>query len=399
MMVFLVWSGHLKHNESSWTMKPRVVHLINSLYSFGGAERLICEFVRINQESPPAVILIWNAKPSLLDNFSDKGVDVAVLLPPRISQLKRAKAMLEASDIVHVHLSPAQLLGCLLNKPKLFTQHNSWNRRRSIPMIRRLDRLIYACYDRVVGVSRAVTHDIMSWCDGTPDRFRTVVNGIDLCRFSATPRPWVDRLAKGEIRIGMVARFTANKDHACLLRALARLPDRFSLDLVGAGRLEDRLRATVSALGIENRVRIHSILDDMPAFYRSIDLYVHSSRFDGFSLVVAEAMAAGVPVLASDIDGLRDTVGNAEQCFVPGDDAQLAKLITSVCASKESFEGLARRGVIWAHNFSSSRMASEYWRLYKEMAGFPEAETCVSRTNETGKLATNDGLNSVHTIG
>lgn len=359
--------------EDGVTVEMVVVHLINSLYAAGGAERLVSEMARCCPRPPLQVITLWDSKPSLRDTIPPEMIEVVSLMPPGFANMRRAWAMLRQADVVHVHLSPAQLLGLFIRKPKLFTQHNSWNSRRHIPLMRLIDRLLYAPYDIVAGVSSAVTSDVLSWSSGTPERFRTVLNGIDLQRFRAPPRRWTRRLCEGPVRLGMVARFCAMKDHPTLLRALALLPDRFTLDLAGAGPLERQLRTLADDLGLGDRIRFRGVLSDMPAFYGSIDLYVQSSRFDGFSLVAAEAMAAGLPVLASDIDGLRDTIGDPARCFPEGDFVQLARMIDAVTGDPATYNQIAQQNTTLACRYDASRMASEYQRLYGELVAAPSA--------------------------
>ncbi|HTH27750.1 MAG TPA: glycosyltransferase [Sphingobium sp.] len=349
-------------------MPTRVVHLINSLHALGGAERLVGTIAKLGSQRPLQVVTLWNASPSVASELPAGTIETVSLLPFSIAALTKARSMIARADVVHVHLSPAQFIGAFIRRPKLFTQHNSWNGRRALPCVQWLDRLLYGRYDRVVGVSDAVTRNVGLWASGDPDRYVTVSNGIELGHFDAPPRAWTARLRDGTVRVGMAARFCANKDHATLLRALALLPPRFELHFAGTGNLEAEARVRAGDLGVEERTRFHGAVTSMRDFYGMIDLYVQSSHHDGFSLVAAEAMASGVPLLATDIPGLSDTIGSRDQCVAPRDAPALATAIMAAVLDQRRYEAWAQRGKRQALLFDASRMVTDYEALYACLA-------------------------------
>lgn len=359
-------------------MPTRVVHLINSLHTLGGAERLIGTIANLTLERPVRVVTLWGAEAPLAFNLCPGAIDVVSLLPFSLAAFREAYAMITSADVVHVHLSPAQFVGACIRRPKLFTQHNNWNGRRALPLVRWLDRLVYSRYDRVVGVSGAVTENVELWAGGNTTRYVTVPNGIDLQAFDAPARVWPQRLRCGTVRIGMAARFCTNKDHATLISALALLPPRFELHLAGTGSLEPKIRALASGLGVAHRVHFLGPVESMQDFYGTTDLYVQSSRYDGFSLVAVEAMAAGLPLLATDIPGLRDTVGAPDQCVPPDNAVALADAIAAAVANPERYEAMAHRGKRQALNFDGRRMIADYEGLYARLAGTRPTPTIIA---------------------
>jgi glycosyltransferase involved in cell wall biosynthesis len=174
---------------------------------------------------------------------------------------------------------------------------------------------------------------------------------------------------KAHFVLGMAARFSAEKDHETLLRAVTLLPDRFRLRLAGDGPLKDQLKALAGTLGLANRVDFPGVARNMPEFFHGLDAYVQSSRFDGFSIVAVEAMASGLPTIASDIDGLRDTIGDPRALFSAGDATALAMLVRSLADSADLYRALSEHAVHQSARFNIATTARRYTRAYAAVAG------------------------------
>jgi len=345
---------------------PTIVHLINTLSSIGGAERLVLDLATHSPAQPTQVITWTTSDTSLLKSAPAGVLDVIALRPFSMRAARRAWNAIRQADIVHVHLSPSQFIGSLLPNTTVFTQHNSWNRRRAFPIARQVDRLSYYTYDAVVGVSDAVAANLTDWVAPTRLGIRTIVNGIDRSRFSRKARRWP--CARGRVvKIGMAARFGSTKDHRTLITAMCSLPENHHLLLAGAGPLEARLQGLVERLGLVSRVHFLGLVSDMAGFYDRIDVYVQSSRYDGFSLVAAEAMASGVPVIASDIEGLRDTIGRSDFLFEPGNPEALVARLVPLIESRAEYESASRYSVERSRAFDIVQTAAQYQRLYAEL--------------------------------
>lgn len=153
-------------------------------------------------------------------------------------------------------------------------------------------------------------------------RMHVVPNGIDTERFQPQARKTND------VRVfGLVGRLSPMKDHATFLRAAAEVPDA-QFVIVGSGDAgyEEEMRALAEQLGVAERVSWLPAQEDMPAVYAGFDCLVNSSAFgEGFSNVIGEAMACGVPCLASDVGDSAWLVGNAAHVFPAGDHKVLAQ--------------------------------------------------------------------------
>jgi glycosyltransferase involved in cell wall biosynthesis len=350
--------------ESSASRGARVVHIINALPPIGGAERLVVDLAKCSQDRPVPVITWQSTDNSLVELEGGDSVDLIPLRPFTFHALLRARRAIAQADVVHVHLFPTQYFAPLLCKPTVFTEHNTWNRRRRYPWLKPVERLCYRMITKTVAISDETAAALVAWLGREPPRLEIIPNGVRLERF-----PLVERTPPTErFTIGMAARMTEAKDHATLIAAMERIPDRCTLLLAGDGPLRPDLERQVAKLGLEERVRFLGVVHDMPRYYAEIDVYVQSSWHDGFSLVAVEAMACGLPTLGSNIPGLAQTIGTEEALFTPGDADQLAARLTALISDPVLYSKLARHAVAQARRFDVRETAARYARAYAEIA-------------------------------
>lgn len=144
----------------------------------------------------------------------------------------------------------------------------------------------------------------------SPRETRAVFNACDLQRFSPLKlgSPWPHQPA----RLGMVARLEHHKDQPNLIRALALLRDlgvHADLWLIGEGSQRPQLEALIAELQLGSKVQLLGSRRDIPALLAQLDLFVFSARPDeGFGIALAEAMAAGVPIVATDVGACREVL-------------------------------------------------------------------------------------------
>jgi glycosyltransferase involved in cell wall biosynthesis len=138
-----------------------------------------------------------------------------------------------------------------------------------------------------------------------------------------------------------VASFQPRKDHANLLRAMAQIPDA-DLLLVGDGELRPSAERLAETLGISQRVHFLGRRKDVAELLKMADIYVHPPAFEGFGIAAAEAMAAGKPIVATNVPGLAQVVGDAAVLVPPSDPIALSTEISALMKSRARQEQLAR---------------------------------------------------------
>ncbi len=331
----------------------RVLHVICDLAG-GGAERMVLELASRASGGGHAVAPLHRTGP-LRAGFAARGVPLLDLDRergrPGVAAVLRLSRLARRFDVVHTHLWAGDTWGrlgaALARVPVVVsTEHNTvaeapWRQRLSVAM--------HPLSDAVVGVSSAAAERLVT--AGVPrDKIEIIHNGVDLSALSPrAPQPRAVRVVLG------VGRLTRQKGFDVLATAVAGMPG-VSLQLLGEGEESMALqRAGARLLGWRADVR--------PALSRA-DVVVVPSRWEGFGLVAVEAMAAGVPVIATAIEGLDEVVGDAALRVPPDDPAAIATALRRLDADPALYRRLSAAGPRRAARFSVDVMVDAYERLY-----------------------------------
>jgi glycosyltransferase involved in cell wall biosynthesis len=210
---------------------------------------------------------------------------------------------------------------------------------------RLLNRWTVPLATQVVAVSERVAAYASREFRIPSDRLTTIVNGVDLTHFRPSPRT---RHPKAPV-IGCTARLHAENDHVTLLHAFASLVDRWpnaQLLLVGRGQEEPRLRALAEAPGVRGRIRFAGEQADVAPWLAQMDVYVQPSLTAGISNSILEAMACGLPVVATAVGGTVEVVADGETGLLvpPGDPVAMAEALERLLADPARVEAVGRAG-------------------------------------------------------
>jgi sugar transferase (PEP-CTERM/EpsH1 system associated) len=274
-------------------------------------------------------------------------------------------------------LLPARLAGVrrLVHSEHGLDQLELTGGHRKYNLLRRASRLLVEHY---VSVSR----DLGDWLQqriGIPeDRISVIHNGVDTERFRPGARDPAlfpaGFLPEAPLVIGTLGRFEAVKDQLNLVQAfielLTRRPalrERVRLVLVGDGSHRDRIEALLEAHRLRGLCWLPGFRDDTPALYRSLDLFALPSRREGISNTVLEAMASGLPVVATRVGGNPEIVREGETgTLVPACDAEaLASALLDYLDAPQLMERHGRNGRADAlRAFSLRAMVDNYQQVY-----------------------------------
>lgn len=367
----------------------RILHLIDHL-SLGGAQRALLDLIdasdRCRFEHEVACL---HGRGVEWDVFAAAGVKVHSLAPSKWNPifLLRLAALLRSGgyDAVHCHLFYANLIGkpiaAAMGVRHRFA-HDQWNDPppTECTWMRVLDRAAHRLSTHVFAVSPFIGEFLVKTQGLPQDRVSVVPNGVDLARFphgrdfSAEARRRHGLPERGPI-IGAIARLTGQKNLATFLRAAARVREKFpdaTFVLAGTGDQETLLRAEAARLGLGESCRFLGHVADMPTLYPALDVKVLPSVFEGFGLVICEALLCGVPVVGSTVAGARDYLREGEDCFWvdPHDDATFAARIEQLLGDRALGERQTRsaRRVIEAQ-LSSAAMARSVEAVYARHFG------------------------------
>lgn len=225
--------------------------------------------------------------------------------------------------------------------------------------------------DKIVLNSKQI-FDYAVYKEGVPPEKAIIIsNGINVDQYInlANRSGICNELGIGQeaILIGSVGRLEYQKGFDILLAALTKL-ERCDIHLIllGTGTAERALREKVISLGISRQVHFTGYRQDVPRFLTALDLYVQPSRFEGMPNALMEAMAAGCPVIASDIDGIRDLIIDEKMGWKIEKENEdiLAQTIQTALLNQEEARQRGCQAQNWIReNFSVSKMVDEWEKV------------------------------------
>jgi glycosyltransferase involved in cell wall biosynthesis len=231
---------------------------------------------------------------------------------------------------------------------------------------------MYSHYTAIACASEGIATSLREWIPGTSRKITVIQNGIDVRKFQQAAAVSRASLGINEASFVLlyVASFQSRKDHGTLLRALKEIPNA-DLVLVGDGKLRKQFEVQAKSLGVAERVHFLGRRNDVAELLNMADMYVHVPAFEGFGIAVAEAMAAGKPVVASDVPGLAQVVGDAGILIPPGDSALLAMEVRSLIASPVRRSQFSQAAVQRASQFGIEKTVDAYIALYESILTKP----------------------------
>ena len=333
--------------------KIKVLEVIDSLGS-GGAESLLKNFVLEAKKNKLFNIEIATLYSNAIFKEKIRGADIPVWdlnlrykydlrgIIKLITIIKKGKY-----DIVHVHLFPADIFSALasLFLPKdvvwIFSEHSVFNRRRSFKIFKILDSFTYSRYLKVICVSKQVESALFGWVPSIKGKTKVIPNAVPVSGSLETRNCKI-------YDILFVGRLTQAKGIDVLLRAIKILKNKYSkklkIAIVGNGHLKENLNNLSIDLGINKEVTFLGVRKDIDELMLSSKTFVLPSRWEGFGLVIIEAMSNMLPVIASDVGGIPEIIENGVNgILVPSENPKnLAKAIKQLLENTELRKKIAQ---------------------------------------------------------
>jgi glycosyltransferase involved in cell wall biosynthesis len=263
----------------------------------------------------------------------------------------------EGVDLLHAHGHVAAVYAAPARLSTVCTVHaalgSGWRWLPSIlPALRHMDRLA-AVSDDLARATRRLTLRTVA----------TVPTGVDMARF----KPPAERSTGNEFVVGIAARLHPVKRHRDLFAAMSLLDKRgvrVRLLVAGGGPLDPLLRAAAPP-----NVEMLGPITDMPAFYRRLDAFILCSDHEGMPVALLEAMASGLPSIATRVGGMAQLANHASGVIgVPRrDPPAIAEAIGGLAASPDPCRLLGGQALAAAGTWSLDRQAGTYAALYREV--------------------------------
>lgn len=358
----------------------------------GGLQRVVVNLCKALDRSRFDVsVLCLRDRGPFAEEIERMGIRVFVLPRKRngtdyLSFLRVARVLQrERIDVIHTHNTQPLIdgtIGALLSGvgTVVHTDHA-----RDFPDKRRYmfaEWLLSHFVFKMVGVSDHTCRNLMVYEGIAPGKVVTIPNGIDGSRFEF-------ELDKDSIRrelglplegpvIGLAVRLTEQKGITFLLKAMPKVIEAFpgvTLVIAGEGPTEQDLRRECACLGIEKTVRFVGPRSDVPELLKLFDLYVLPSVWEGLPMVLLEAMAAGCPIVATNVGGVPSAIrdGESGSLVEPGNPGALAGAIVEMLRDETLRNRYTRRGKeVFQQKYAAKNMARTYEDLYLRCAQFGE---------------------------
>ncbi len=308
---------------------PRILHVIDSL-DLGGAQVVLWNLLRHADRGRFAIeAACLHGRGVFWERLVATGLPVHSLsshrlwpayVPALVGLIRRRRF-----DLVHCHLLGANLiakpLAALLGVPvRINHDHCNDKEAGSRGWVAAADAQANRLSTHIIAVSESTRH-FLTTREGVPgNRTTTIYNGIDLALFQARPeqraaarKRWA--LPDEAFVIAGIGRLIYQKNFALFLEVAAevlrRHPHAFFV-LAGTGENEAALRAQAAQLGIAERVGFLGYVSEMTALYPALDLLLLTSRYEGLPITILEAMAVGLPIVASRLDGVAEVLRDGE---------------------------------------------------------------------------------------
>lgn len=364
----------------------KVLHLISSAGFFGAENALLQLSRQLKKTDLDNVLGIFenshNPHVELARKAEEEGLRAEIFHCDGrldVKALRRIRRFVLGSgvDIIHTHGYKSNLYGFmaakLSGKPVVCTCHNWVSDDLKTRAYYRLDKSILRWFDRIVAVSEDIRDELLQ-SGVRADRLHLIYNGIDTGKGGGNGALRGEfNIAAGKRIVGTVARFTPEKGLHNLLRAAGKISGSFPdavFMFVGDGPLREGLERECAELGLKDMAIFTGLRTDMPEVYSAMDVFVLPSLKEGLPMALLEAMAAGKPVIATDVGAVGKVVEDGKDGILidPGDVGDLEKAVALLLTDTELSGRLSRNACEKvSQKFSSKAMCDRYLEVYGDM--------------------------------
>jgi len=392
------------------TFRHRIAHVITRLDLGGAQQNTLYSCAHHDRERFEVALVAGSG--GLLDDEARglDGVDVRLVpwLRHEISPWDDTAAVVRLArlfgdlgvDLVHTHSSKAGILARaaarIAGVPRVVHTVHGWSFNDTQPafvqgLYAALERWAARGTDRIVTVSTLNVDKGLALGIGERAQYRVIHSGIDLAEFRR-PRGAGEAvrrelgIAPGQRLVGTVACLKPQKAPLDFVRAAAlahRADPTLRFAIAGDGELRAEVESEIRAHGMQGAVRLLGWRRDVPEILAALDLFVLTSRFEGLPRVVLQAMAAGVPVVATAVDGTPEVVHDGETGLLvpPADPQEAAVAILRMVRERALAERCAAEaGRRLSGEFDSRRMVRDLDDLYAELLSGTAPPTSPRRT-------------------
>lgn len=347
----------------------KVLHVISSL-EIGGAQRLLSDLLPIQKQQGIDVSLL--VLKSEDNDFSKKVSEAGVpILSLNVKSFRnpflafKVRSIIKDYDVVHAHLVHSLYICSLaargLKTKLVYTEHSTSNNRRGKSFVRPIEKFIYGRYSKLISISQQTQDALQDWLQSKDERFVVINNGVDTKFFASIQKEVIPK------SLIMVSRFASSKDQETVIRAMKLIDKEATLRLVGDGKNMEHCKQVAKECGVEDRVQFLGARADVANLVAESYIGIQSSNWEGFGLTAVEIMACGKPVIATNVDGLKQVVEGAGELFPVGNSKCLATIVCNLLADDKLYKETSKKCKERSRQYDISIMTSAYVSLYEDI--------------------------------
>ena len=355
----------------------KIVQVIPHL-KLGGAE-VMCEnlsYELVNQGHDVVVISLYSIETPISLRLKDKNIRVVFLnkkngLDFNVIKTLREILRKENPDVIHTHLYSLKyvFLSTLFLKDKkkiIHTIHNVAEKECT-----KFDRIINKSLFKhrksiPVALSEEIKKTIHDLYHLNIDSIPVIYNGVALNKL--IPKKTYD--ISNKTVFTHVGRFFEQKNHSCLIKTFAKyykINNNCELRLIGIGEKMEEMKELAKNLYMDDAIIFYGQREDIPELLNESDIFVFPSVYEGIPIALIEAMGTGLPIIASEVGGIKDMLKNNESAIlITPNENELLEALTKLAENSSLREKIGTSAKKASIKFSASNMAEEYIKLYEK---------------------------------
>lgn len=361
----------------------KVMQIIPCL-ALAGAE-IMCEALTeaiLKQGHQVVVVSLYEIETPITARLMQKNINVVFLgkkVGLDLSVVAKLEKIIkqEEPDVVHTHLYSLKYAWLAVKKlnrsiPIIHTVHNV-AQKEALKIDRMLNRYLFQSRQVIpVALSNEIQKTIRDEYGLKPEQIPVIFNGINL----SNCLPKGSYSAENQFTILHIGRFMEVKNHMGLLHAFQLVHKKYPeccLQLIGKGELRDSLMELTQKLDLQDAVAFLGEKDNVYPYLQSADMFVLPSLYEGVPMTIIEAMATGLPVVASAVGGIPDMIRDGEEGVLCTSDVEgIAAAIERLYTDQTLREYCGKNATRSAYRFSADIMANRYLEVYKTERYKPE---------------------------
>lgn len=193
--------------------------------------------------------------------------------------------------------------------------------------------MMYQTYNKIISISNGTTYNLLKWQPSIRTQTTLLYNGIP--DYTAV----IPKATNTYFNFLIIGRMDDSKGHKFIFKILGQIKSQnWHLKLLGRGPLENELKQLAIDLGIAKRVSFCGFQQNISSYLSQTDLYLQPSKWEGFGIACLEAMAHSIPVIASDLPGLKEVVGKAGELLPYGDETIWVNKLNQILDNPKQLE-------------------------------------------------------------